>query len=119
MAIPVYYDIYMEEKHVHKQADEILAALIRVSGDLNMIESEAERELEAVRSSYAVKLDPLRETVSILGKDLVKLMKTHKAEVFDGKDTVSLAHGILLYAREMIWVCRLVYLCLRKCSGNL
>lgn len=91
----------MEEKHVHKQANELLAKISLMAHQLDRIDAEAERELEIVRGLYSAQADPIRETIDTLEKALIKLMKTHKAEVFDGKDTVSLAHGILLYAREM------------------
>lgn len=86
---------------VHEQADALLEEMVEFSGMIETAEAEAEREIESIRRRYAADIDPLKEILNVLDRDLVGLMKKQKAKVFDGKDTVKLVHGILLYARKM------------------
>lgn len=86
---------------VRDDADRLLQSIGDVTKRLKAAEAEAEQEIESVRAHYARSIDPLRERLKNLDKEIITLMKSRQAVLFDGKDTVKLLHGILLYAREM------------------
>jgi len=89
------------QKAVRSEADQLLDAIGKATARLKTAEAEAEKELEIVRAHYARGIDPLRDRLKELDKELITLMKSRCVPLFDGKDTVKLLHGILLYAREM------------------
>ena len=89
------------QKAIRDDADQLLKDIGQISVRLKTAEAEAEREIETVRAHYARGIDPLRERLKELDKELITLMKSRCVPLFDGQDTVKLLHGILLYAREM------------------
>ena len=89
------------QKSVRDDADKLLDDIGKATARLKTAEAEAEREIEVVRAHYARGIDPLRERLKELDKELITLMKSRCVPLFDGADTVKLLHGILLYAREM------------------
>ena len=86
---------------VRKNADQLLKDIGKATIKLQFSEAEAEKEIEVVRAHYARSIDPLRDRLKGLDKELITLMKSRRVPLFDGKDTLKLLHGILLYAREM------------------
>jgi len=88
------------QKAVRSEADQLLKHIGQVVVRLKKVEADAEGEIEAVRAHYAKSIDPLRERVGELDKELITLMKSRCVPLFDGKDTLKLLHGILLYNKE-------------------
>jgi len=88
------------QEEVRKDADKLLNIIGDVSARLKAVEAEAEKELEGVRAHYAKSIDPLRDRLKALDKELITLMKARCVPLFDGKDTLKLLHGILLYNKE-------------------
>jgi len=89
------------QKAAREDADRLLDDIGKITTRLKNAEGQAEAEIETVRAHYARGIDPLRERLKELDKELITLMKSRCVPLFDGKDTVKLLHGILLYAREM------------------
>ena len=89
------------QEAVRKDADQLLKDIGKATARIAASEAEAEKEIEVVRAHYAKGIDPLRDRLKGLDKELIGLMKSRRVPLFDGKDTVKLIHGILLYAREM------------------
>ncbi len=89
------------QEAVRKDADKLLDAIGKATARLQASEAEAEKEIEGVRAHYARSIDPMRDRLKGLDKELIGLMKSRCVPLFDGKDTLKLLHGILLYAREM------------------
>jgi len=67
---------------------------------LELLQAEAEKEIEAVRARYAEFIGPLKERIAALDKEIKTLTKKHKKMLFDGRDRVDLEHGALLYRVE-------------------
>jgi len=89
------------QEAVRKNADQLLKDIGKATARIAAYEAEVEKEIEVVRAHYAWGIDPLRNRLKGLDKELVTLMKSRRVPLFDGKDTLKLLHGILLYAREM------------------
>ena len=85
---------------VREDADQLLKDIGQVVVRLKKVEANAEGEIEAVRTHYAKSIDPLRERLKELDKELIALMKSRCVPLFDGQDTLKLLHGILLYNKE-------------------
>ena len=85
---------------VRKNADQLLKDIGKATARLQASEAEAEKEIEVVRAHYARSIDPLRDRLKGLEKVLITLMKSRRVPLFDGKDTLKLLHGILLYNKE-------------------
>ena len=88
------------QKAVRYDADKLLDAIGKATARLKTAEAEAEKEIEVVRAHYARGIDPLRDRLKALDKELITLMKSRCVPLFDGKDTLKLLHGILLYNKE-------------------
>ena len=88
------------QEAVRSEADQLLTDIGQVVVRLKKVEADAEAEIETVRAHYAKSIDPLRERVGELDKELITLMKSRCVPLFDGKDTLKLLHGILLYNKE-------------------
>ena len=88
------------QEAVRSEADQLLKDIGQVVVRLKKVEADAEGEIEAVRVHYAKSIDPLRERVGELDKELITLMKSRCVPLFDGKDTLKLLYGILLYNKE-------------------
>lgn len=80
--------------------DERLRRLGEITREFETYQSVAEYEIERIRSQYSEKLAEYKEQIKSLDKDVKSLARKNKAEVFDGKDQVSLDHGILLWGKE-------------------
>lgn len=85
---------------VRKNADQLLRDIGKTTARIAASEVEAEKEIEVVRAHYAKIFDPLRDRLKGLDKELITLMKSRRVPLFDGKDTLKLLHGILLYNKE-------------------
>jgi len=85
---------------VREDADQLLKDIGQVVVRLKKVEANAEGEIEVVRAHYAKSIDPLRERLKELDKELIALMKSRCVPLFDGQDTLKLLHGILLYNKE-------------------
>ena len=88
------------QEAVLKDADKLFDAIGKATARLQVFEAEAEKEIEGVRAHYARSIDPLRDRLKELDKELIGLMKSRCVPLFDGKDTLKLLHGILLYNKE-------------------
>ena len=88
------------QKAAREDADRLLDDIGKITARLKNAEAEAEKEIETVRAHYARGIDPLRERLQGLDKELITLMKSRCVPLFDGKDTLKLLHGILLYNKE-------------------
>ena len=88
------------QEAVREEADKLLDDIGQAAARLKFAEAEAEAEIETVRAHYARSIDPWRDRLKGLDKDLITLMKSRCVPLFDGKDTLKLLHGILLYNKE-------------------
>jgi hypothetical protein len=88
------------QQAVRNNADQLLRDIGKVTARIAASEVEAEKEIEVVRAHYARGIDPLRDRLKGLDKELITLMKSRRVPLFDGKDTLKLLHGILLYNKE-------------------
>ena len=88
------------QEAVREEADRLLDDIGKITARLKTAEAEAEREIEVVRAHYARSIDPWRDRLKGLDKELLTLMKSRCVPLFDGKDTLKLLHGILLYNKE-------------------
>ncbi len=91
----------MDRSEARREAEGLLRALAAAGAELDARESAAEREMAAVRERHEGEIARWRETFGERERALLKFMRSEKAGLFDGGDQVRLAHGILLYAREM------------------
>lgn len=84
-----------------KLADAFLEDIGERLARIRSIEQEAQAEMEAVRARYAAKLNQERAWLDSLEKSLVELMKKEKKDIFvEGRDKVSLPHGVLFHGYE-------------------
>ena len=88
------------QEAVREEADRLLDDIGKITARLQTAEVEAEAEIETVRAHFARSIDPLRDRLKELDKELITLMKSRQVPLFDGKDTLKLLHGILLYNKE-------------------
>ena len=82
------------------RANSELDRIAELADTIDVLEASAEAELGAIREQYAARLAPLTEELAARDKDLVRLMKEHRAELFAGDDKVVLDAGILLYGKD-------------------
>lgn len=80
--------------------DDRLKRLGEITREFETYQSVAEYEIERIRSQYSEKLSEYKAQIAALDKNIKSLTKKNKAEVFDGKDQVTLDHGILLWGKE-------------------
>ena len=88
------------QEAVREEADRLLDDIGKITARLQTAEVEAEAEIETVRVHFARSIDPLRDRLKELDKELITLMKSRQVPLFDGEDTLKLLHGILLYNKE-------------------
>jgi len=88
------------QEAVREEADRLLDDIGKITARLKNAEGQAEAEIETVRAHFARSIDPLRERLQGLDKELITLMKSRQVPLFDGRDTLKLLHGILLYNKE-------------------
>ncbi|HUU40971.1 MAG TPA: host-nuclease inhibitor Gam family protein [Desulfatiglandales bacterium] len=84
----------------HKQADKILADLTALTAEMGEIQSDSEKELEAIKAAYKDRIAPVKEGVEALEKALKTLAKKHRADLFDGRDRIDLENGALIFSIE-------------------
>lgn len=85
---------------IKKQADGILCDIRETSGNLEMIQAEADREFELLTEKYGILLEPLKMELKAKEKEIMRLMKSNRDNIFDGRDLVKLKNGILIYNKE-------------------
>ena len=86
-------------ENVREIIDERLKQLGEITKEFETYQSVAKYEVERIRSQYSEKLAEYKAQIGELDKDIKSLAKKNKAEVFDGKDQVTLDHGILLWGK--------------------
>ena len=91
----------MDGAEARREADELLEQMAQDTFWIERKQAEAEAEMAAVRARYEGDLALLKAALDRKEKELAKLMRAEKKVLFDGIDKVKLAHGILLYAREL------------------
>ncbi len=89
-------DRYLEDK-----ADIMLKNVKYTTYRIGELEKQAEEEMAAIREKYKAELELLNDLLVELDKEIVFLMKNNAGPLFDGRDKIALANGILLYAKEM------------------
>lgn len=65
-----------------KRADELLAEIAELNNRLGGIERAAQRDLEQVRREFEIFTAPIKEELQQSGKELMKLMKKNREEIF-------------------------------------
>jgi len=86
---------------IKKQADELLEEIGEWEGRLAVVETEIAIEIKEITTSYQDDLDRLKAFIKARDRQLRRLIKKHKAELFAGKDErLDLEHGALLYSVE-------------------
>lgn len=90
----------IEDRGKRKEADDILGGLKKLSAEIAAIQSDADREFAELTEKYGALMDPIKTRLKEKEKEIMRLMKAEKADLFDGKDIVRLINGILLYSRE-------------------
>jgi len=87
-------------KNIRGIIDGRLKQLGEITKEFETYQSVAEYEIERIRSQYSEKLVEYKTQIAALDKNIKSLAKKNKAEIFDGKDQVTLEHGILLWGKE-------------------
>jgi len=82
------------------EANKLLAQITEIGARLDDAEAKAQRDLDEVRQRHEGQIGHLKSLFLNKENDLVLLMKKNVAEVFDGKDQVTLERGILLHGKE-------------------
>lgn len=80
--------------------DHKLKQLGRYTTSLEALKETATAEVNAVLDKYSEEIGLLESQTKDLDKEIKSLAKKNKAEIFDGKDQVTLDHGILLWGKE-------------------
>jgi phage host-nuclease inhibitor protein Gam len=80
------------------KVDALLAEMVNARHALARSEAQADLELTQAREEWRRRLAPLQERVAELDKAILQGAKTHRAELFDGRDRVDLPHGALLHS---------------------
>ncbi|MBI4621067.1 MAG: host-nuclease inhibitor Gam family protein [Desulfobacterales bacterium] len=88
------------DKYLEEQADILLHEIKEITDWISERERDAEVEVAAIRQKYETELGALKDHLVDLDKEIVFLMKDSKGPLFDGRDKINLANGILLYAKE-------------------
>ena len=77
------------------RAEELLLEMRTLRAEITVLESNAERKINEIRSRYQAEIVPRGERFADLGKELLGLMRGNKEDIFAGTDKVELIHGIL------------------------
>jgi len=88
------------DENIRGIIDGRLKQLGEITKEFETYQSVAEYEIERIRSQYSEKLAEYKTQIGDLDKNIKSLAKKNKAVVFDGKDQVTLEHGILLWGKE-------------------
>lgn len=85
---------------LHEQADDFLQTIGDLTARIEALESAYEQEIAAIRAKYRDEIESLTDIKKMEDKGLVALMKKNRAELFDGKEKLRLAWGILIHTKE-------------------
>jgi len=77
-----------------------LMELGRYTTHLEALEELVAAEIDAILDKHNEEISEIKNRIKHLDKDVKSLAKENKAVVFDGKDQVTLEHGILLWGKE-------------------
>lgn len=83
-----------------QQTDDLLAEIWRAESQIRYLVERTEEEVKLIRERYHAQISQFQEHLSALKKELIGLMKSNQAAIFDGRDKVSLEHGWLIYRKE-------------------
>jgi len=89
----------MMTEDIKTTIDGVLDELGRRSAELAALQEKAESEIAAVREKYGARIGRISDEIKDLDKEVKKLSKAN-VEIFDGKDQLTLPHGILLHGKE-------------------
>ncbi len=78
------------------KADEILAYMRDIVDGIADLEARANAEMAEITARYGHLLNPMRDEMAALEKEITALMKKNKGVLFDGTDVVNLANGSLI-----------------------
>ncbi|MFH2012582.1 MAG: host-nuclease inhibitor Gam family protein [Pseudomonadota bacterium] len=87
-------------RYLEECADIMLRNIKYTVDRIGALEKQAEAEMAVIRERYEPELGLLKEQLVELDKKIIFLMKENKGLLFDGRDKIALANGILLYAKE-------------------
>jgi len=79
--------------------DGVLDELGIRTSELTALQEQAEAEIAAVREKYGARVGRISDEIKALDKEVKSLAKNN-IEIFDGKDQITLPHGILLHGKE-------------------
>jgi len=79
-------------------ADSMLARIAEDTRKIDELTAEYNAAVSRLIAEYEARLAPLKQSVIHEEKNLTALMRAARAELFDGRDTVSLPHGVLYHS---------------------
>ena len=85
---------------IRERADKLLLGLKMFTGSMDRLLYDAAAEINKVRAKYDDLIKPIKESLALTDKELRKLAKGNKAELFEDSDRVDLENGALLYTLE-------------------
>ncbi|MFH2011699.1 MAG: host-nuclease inhibitor Gam family protein [Pseudomonadota bacterium] len=88
------------DRYLEECADIMLRNIKYTVDRIGALEKQAEAEMAVIRERYEPELGLLKEQLVELDKEIVSLMKENKGQLFDGREKISLANGILLFTKD-------------------
>jgi len=85
---------------IRERADKLLLGLKMFTGSLDRLIYDAAAEIDKVRAKYDELIKPIKESITLTDKELRKLAKANKDDLFEGQDRIDLENGALLYTLE-------------------
>lgn len=85
---------------IRERADKLLLGLKMFTASMDRLAYDAAEEIDKVRLKYDEMIKPIKESIALTDKELRKLAKQNKIDLFDGRDRVDLKNGALLYTIE-------------------
>lgn len=82
---------------IRERADRLLLGLKGLICSMDRLQKDAAREVEEIRALYTSRIDPIKQGIKLADKELRKLAKGNKAELFEGRDRIDLEYGALLH----------------------
>lgn len=83
-----------------ERANNLLVKYAIRQNHLAELERQVERRMAQIRERFGTNIQADQDELKALEKELIKLMKANKADLFDHTDQVNLAAGILLRGEE-------------------
>lgn len=83
-------------KKTKTNADELLSYMQDLIDGIADLEARANAEMTEITARYGAWLNPLRDELAALEKELMTLMKQNRGILFAGTDVVNLQHGSLI-----------------------